>query len=264
MGRLPRCRNLILRFNLVVLGDSKRENRSNFLRFSQFGQLCGDHRKELLLGQNRDAQLLGLGELTAGLLPADNVAGLAGHGAASGGPEADDLAVDAVTGEVLQLARGNDGAAVEGAVGYAVFVFHGDVFLSIFKCKFFLKRFPQLQIVGNAKPSVNISTQSCAEVWQRGKVKAAYRCFLKIVQTAAKVVIQRSARSPSNHGNVHSHQITYKSGLSAGVDGILEVFVRLDTETLHAQDLMAVSVQMIEVLICGQESRRNKPVQCCF
>lgn len=118
MGQLPRCRNLIRKFILVVLGDSKRENRSIFLRFSQLGQLCGDHRKELLFGQNRDAQLPGLGELAAGLLPADNVAGLAGHGAASGGPEADDLAVDAVTGEVLQLARSNDGAAVEGAVGY--------------------------------------------------------------------------------------------------------------------------------------------------
>lgn len=264
MGRLPRCRDLIRRFILVVLGDNKRENRSIFLRFSQLGQLCGDHRKELLLGQNRDAQLPGLGELAAGLLPADNVAGLAGHGAASGGPEADDLAVDAVTGEVLQLARSNDGAAVEGAVSYAVFVFHGDTFLSIFKCKFFLKRFPQLQIVGNAKPGVNISTQRCAEVWQHGKVKAAYCCFLKRIQAAAKVAIQRSACSPSNHGNVHSHQIPCKGGLSAGVDGSQEICVRLDAEALYAYNLMAVSVQMVEVLICGQESRRNELVQYCF
>ena len=97
----------------------------------QSNSLCGDHRKKLLLSQNGDAQLTGLGELAAGLLPADNVAGLAGHGAASGGPEADDLAVDAVTGEVLQLARGNDGAAVEGAVGYAVFVSYGDIFFPL-------------------------------------------------------------------------------------------------------------------------------------
>ena len=264
MGRLPRCRNLIRRFILVVLGDSKRENRSNFLRFSQLEQLCGDHRKELLLSQNRDAQLLGLGELAAGLLPADNVAGLAGHGTASGGPKAGNLAVDAVTGEVFQLARSNDGAAVEGAVGYAVFVFHGDIFLSFFKCKFSLECSPQFKIVGNAKPLMDISAQSCAEVRQRSKVKTACGRFLKHIQTAAEVVIQRSARSPSDHGNVHSHQITYKRGLSAGVDGILEVFVRLDTETLHAQDLMAVSVQMVEVLICGQESRRNELVQYCL
>ena len=97
----------------------------------QSNSLCGDHRKKLLLSQNGDAQLTGLGELAAGLLPADNVAGLAGHGAASGGPETGDLAVDAVTGEVLQLARGNDGAAVEGAVGYAVFVSYGDIFFPL-------------------------------------------------------------------------------------------------------------------------------------
>ena len=65
--------------------------------------LRGDHRKELLLGQNRDTQFPGFGELAAGLLPANEVVGLAGHGAASGGTQADDLAVDAVAGEVLQL-----------------------------------------------------------------------------------------------------------------------------------------------------------------
>lgn len=101
------------------------------LRSLQSDSLCGDHRKKLLLSQNGDAQLTGLGELAAGLLPADNVAGLASHRAASGGPETGDLAVDAVTGEVLQLTRGNDGAAVEGAVGYAVFIFHGDIFFPL-------------------------------------------------------------------------------------------------------------------------------------
>ena len=95
------------------------------LHLLQSDSLCGDHRKELLLSQNRDAQLPGLGELAAGLLPADKVVGLAGHGAASGGPKAGNLAVDAVTGEVLQLARSDDGAAVEGTVGYVAFVFHG-------------------------------------------------------------------------------------------------------------------------------------------
>ena len=65
----------------------------------RFLHLSGDHRKKLLLGQNGDTQFPGLGELAPGLLPANEVAGLASHGATSGGTEADDLAVDAVTGE---------------------------------------------------------------------------------------------------------------------------------------------------------------------
>ena len=111
---------------------------------------------------------------------------------------------------------------------------------------------------------MDISTQSCAEVRQRSKVKAARGRFLKRIQVAAKVVVQRPACGPSDHGNVHSHQIPCKGGLSAGVDGFLQFFIGLDAEALHAYNLIAVSVQMIEVVVGSQEPSGNEPVQGCF
>ena len=161
---------------------------------------------------------------------------------------------------MFQLARSNDGAAAKGIL----FVFHNRNVLSFFKVKFSPKGPPQFKIFWNLKPIVNVSAQSCAEVRQCGKVKAAYRCFLKRIQITAKVVVQRSACGPSNHGDVHSHQIPCESRFSVDVDGLLQLFIGLNTEAIHVYDLIAVSIQVVKVLICGQESIGNKLIQDCF
>ena len=111
---------------------------------------------------------------------------------------------------------------------------------------------------------MNVSTQSCAEVRQHGKVEATCCRFLERIKATVKVVVQCPACGPADHGDVHSHQIPRKGGLSAGIDGLLQLFVGLDAEALHAYNLIVVSVQMVEVLVCGQESLGNEPIQDCF
>ena len=109
---------------------------------------------------------------------------------------------------------------------------------------------------------MEVAAHDVADSFQAGKIKAVQCGQPQLPQAAMEMPVQYPAGSPADQGDVHCHNETHKCRVAAFIDGSDQVLIGFLTEAFQCNDLITVTVKVVEILIGFQGTELDKLIQC--